>query len=927
MKTASRISAILSLIFLFTASVFAQAVIDSHLQNAILTSTGPVEVVVTFNGDGAPNLTDVNLLKSVGIIKGVTFRSLPIAGVIATAAQVDQLSKSSLVRSLYLNRKLTYFNNDSRAITGVDRLRNDQSITTANGGIPVSGKGVAVLINDSGVDGTHNDLKYPNHLVQNVLGTVNLNAYSSLLPVSYVENLPNTDEIGGHGTHVAGIVGGTGQMSKGKYAGVAPGADLLGYGSGAELFILDAVGGFDYALTNQYQYGIRVITNSWGTSGNFNASDPVNVASYAAYRHGITVTFAAGNSGPGENTLNPYAVAPWVISVAAGDRYGALADFSSRGVKGQTGTVTVDGIQYTYKLAPTITAPGVLVISTRALVSNAVANGLTNDTTIEPAYLPYYTRISGTSMATPHVAGIVALMLQANPRLTPDQIKTILQQTATNIPNREEWEVGAGYVNAYEAVKKSFNSSLSYGSTLNAFRTFNSNINYETTINNFVIDYNPVPSLSADNNQYKFNVGAGITALSARVDTWGLFGQTGNTVNLVLIAPDKTEYSSGITLLFAIDGVRSVSVTSPMQGEWTVELRGLRGSTANPTMGAAFPETIPGYVKQFKILGATGLSDIAGSPAENAIKLAVSERLVDGLSDGTYRPNDNLTRYALAKYLVMGQGVRQYSPFDGVNNFADITSDQAPFVQAVTIRGAAIRDRFQVNNGVMTAAGPSSFNPLGTVNRVDVAYSMVQSLGLQNTALSLNGKQVTAQLNGQTLPVEDAGDIPAGLEGYVQVAINLNLINVYFSVTQGPYDLTPTFHANFKPLSLVTRGDYAVIVTRTFNAWQKPDPSLGKKNGTEDAALVKPVTFDLHQNYPNPFNPSTVIKYSIPAAGLVTLDVFNVLGQKVATLVNEVKPAGEYSISFDASSLSSGVYIYRITSNNYVKTMKMALMK
>lgn len=924
MKASSRFTFVVSLIFFFTVSVFSQAVIDSHLSNALVSATGPVEVVVTFNGEGAPNLADVTLLRSVGILNGVTFSALPIAGVFATASQVNKLANSSLVKSLYLNRKLTYFNNDSRAITGVDRLRNDQEITSTNGGMPVSGKGIGVLINDSGVDGTHNDLKYGTHLVQNVLGTVNLNAYSSLLPVSYIENVPNTDEIGGHGTHVAGTVGGTGQMSNGKYAGVAPGADLLGYGSGAELFILDAIGGFNYALTNQFQYGIRIITNSWGTSGNFDVNDPVNVASYAAYRHGITVTFAAGNDGPGENTLNPYAVAPWVISVAAGDRYGSLADFSSRGVKDQTGTVTVDGIQYTYKLAPTITAPGVLVISTRALVSNAVANGLTDDTEIETAYLPYYTRISGTSMATPHVAGIVALILQANPRLSPDEVKEILQETATNIPNRQEWEVGAGYVNAYEAVKKAFNSALGYGSTVNAFSSFNSNINYETIINNFVVDYDPVLT---DNNQYKFNVASGITVLAARIDTWGLLGQTGNSVNLILIAPDKTEYSSGITLLFAIDGTRTVNVVSPIQGEWTVELRGLRGDASNPTMGAAFPETIPGYVKQFKILGATGLNDIAGSPAEVAIKLAVSERLVDGLSDGTYRPNDNLSRYDLARYMVMGSGVRQYLPFNGVNTFTDISSDQIPVVLSVTDRGAAIRDRFQVFNGVMIPTSPNTFDPSGTVNRTDLAYSMVQSLGLQSNALALNGTQLTVNYKGEDIAVDDASSIPAGMEGYVQLAIDLNLINVYFSLEQGPYDLEPTLHANFKPLDNVTRGDFAVIVTRTFTQWQTPDPSLGKSNGEQDVSISQPLTYGLQQNYPNPFNPSTVINYSIPSAGLVTLDVFNVLGQKVATLVNDVKPAGIYSVIFDASKLSSGIYIYRISANNYIKTMKMALMK
>ncbi|MBZ0181278.1 MAG: T9SS type A sorting domain-containing protein [Melioribacteraceae bacterium] len=86
-------------------------------------------------------------------------------------------------------------------------------------------------------------------------------------------------------------------------------------------------------------------------------------------------------------------------------------------------------------------------------------------------------------------------------------------------------------------------------------------------------------------------------------------------------------------------------------------------------------------------------------------------------------------------------------------------------------------------------------------------------------------------------------------------------------------------------------------------------------------------TFDLGQNYPNPFNPSTVIKYSIPSSNLVELKVFNILGQEVASLVNEVKNAGVHTVSFNASSLASGVYLYRITAGSFVSTKKMLLIK
>ncbi|MGC8896750.1 MAG: T9SS type A sorting domain-containing protein [Bacteroidota bacterium] len=85
--------------------------------------------------------------------------------------------------------------------------------------------------------------------------------------------------------------------------------------------------------------------------------------------------------------------------------------------------------------------------------------------------------------------------------------------------------------------------------------------------------------------------------------------------------------------------------------------------------------------------------------------------------------------------------------------------------------------------------------------------------------------------------------------------------------------------------------------------------------------------FDLSQNYPNPFNPSTVIRYTIPRTGLVSLKVYNVLAQEVATLVNEIQRAGTYEITFNASELASGVYFYRIQSGNFVDVKKMLLVK
>ncbi|MFC4559072.1 S8 family serine peptidase [Virgibacillus kekensis] len=779
--------------------------IGPKLLEAIDSGVTEHQVIITFHGDEKPTAENLNLLKAIGINQGLTLKSLPMVAAIATSDQIETLKQEDTVRSVFLNRKLEYFNADSTSLTGVDKVRTDEQMQKMNEGFPLSGEGIGVVVNDSGVDGTHQDIEFGDHLVQNVMASANLSSLApGLLPITYAENVANTDTNSGHGTHVAGTVGGTGEMSSGKYEGVAPGADLIGYGSGAALFILDAVGGFDYAITHQAEYDIRVITNSWGSSGGFSPDDPVNIASKKAYDRGITVLFAAGNSGPAENTHNPYAKAPWVISVAAGTKAGTLADFSSRGTKGAGGTFEMNGKTWTWTDEPSVTAPGVDIISTRTLAPTSSLAPDKDAELIETAYLPYYTTMSGTSMATPHVAGIVALMLEANPQLSPSQVKNILQQTATNMPGYETWEVGAGYVNAYAAVDMAFNTTTEYGTTLNMNQSFNSNVETSTTVEDFTVDYNPVTAIS--DNQYTFEVEEGVNSLVAQVNAGGLMEATGNPINLILIAPDGTEYSSGINVLFSLYFDRTVSVNSPLPGTWKAELRGLRGAEENP-LGTALPETVQGTLAFSKVTGFTGMDDIARHPAADAIKMGVKERLFDGYENGKFKPDNPLKKGELAQYLVMGAAIRQASD----------ESELSPYVEAVLQQGAALKDGQQIQDGVMLT-NDGEFETTSNVTRAELSYSLVQSLGLQEEAQDFSG-DVTVEYNGERVPIEDSSDIPEKLRGYVQLALDLNILNAKFDATQGPYDLEPTVTATFSPNKTVTRGDFAVAMTRYYNAF------------------------------------------------------------------------------------------------------------
>ena len=632
--------AALALCLLAAMPAIASVVFGPSLQEA-LNQSGPdnrLDVIVSFSGDGPISPAQVNALRSLGL-KGIHFRSLPIAGVVATPYQVAQLASLPGVRSLWLNDRLEYENDGSTEITGVDRMRTDGRLRSFNG-LPYSGKGVGVLINDSGIDGTHADLSYPTHVIQNVAGQTNLHAQDTLLPVTYTEDVPNTDIGGGHGTHVAGIVGATGARSGGLYEGVAPGANLIGYGSGAALFILDSIGGFDYALTNQARYNIRVVSNSFGSPSDvgtdFDPNDPTNIATKRLADRNIVIVFSAGNSGSGESTITGnFKKAPWVVLAAAGNKTGNLANFSSRGLERNGGTVVIDGETFQWDDRPTVATPGVDVISTRASTGDTWTD--IGDEDVPVAYQPFYTTLSGTSMAAPHLSGIVALMLEANPQLHWSDVKRILQKTATNLPGDEAWEVGAGYANAHAAVAMAKGVRSDFGSTVNIFRGFNSVANISVLRDEMhPIAFMPWARAARCSSTCRRTRSAWPPRLRI-----GKHGRGG--------ADRSGRHALRLRHLAAAARAIDRGSAPGKPGAWTLTVRGI-GSVSGVALdplgvsnGSAVPGTINVRLKTWKVDGSNGLNDIAGHPAEGMIEFAVRERLVDGFSNGVFKPDNALT--------------------------------------------------------------------------------------------------------------------------------------------------------------------------------------------------------------------------------------------------------------------------------------------
>jgi len=264
----------------------------------------------------------------------------------------------------------------------------------------------------------------------------------------------NTDLGSGHGTHVAGIIAADGTTDP-THIGVAPDAELVCYSIGEILFTTAVVTAYDHLLDQPDLWSVDVVNNSWGNSfRQFDPRDPVAVVTRAVADLGVTVVFAAGNSGRGnaEASLNPFSQAPWVISVAAGTLDHRRGDFSSNGLiydnsqpvpsAGGHNVFIGDRIGVYH---PDVTAPGVDISSTCDTAGSLIG----------PCPPPDYgnAEASGTSMASPHVAGAAAVLLQANPALTPDQVRLALQATATPVTGATGlWQVGYGYVDLSNAV-------------------------------------------------------------------------------------------------------------------------------------------------------------------------------------------------------------------------------------------------------------------------------------------------------------------------------------------------------------------------------------------------------------------------------------------------------------------------------------------
>jgi serine protease AprX len=375
-------------------------VMSPILKNKVLEAESQQIFNLIVQFEDTVNENDLRVLSVLGFEVIEIFHVIPAVHVFGTAGSITELSNYKRTTWIETNDRLKY--NLDVSTEAVNATHTWNRVIKDFGGeyTKIDGSGVTVVVADTGIDATHPDLDYQEKTIINLKKDLDH-------PGSWKE-MENTDTFFGHGTHCAGIIGGTGEASAGARRGVAPGVWLIGLSIG-DPWETNEVGGLQWVYENSKPnanpYNIKVVSNSWGYEEQIDASFKdavIQVIIALSYDNNVVVVFAASNDGEDDHdghvsTTNIYGNVPAAISVAATQRDGVgMAGFSSRGHRDHNDTW------------PDIGAPGVSIMSCKD------STGKMGKTNTEN---PYYIPASGTSMATPHIAGIVSLLFQAAPSL------------------------------------------------------------------------------------------------------------------------------------------------------------------------------------------------------------------------------------------------------------------------------------------------------------------------------------------------------------------------------------------------------------------------------------------------------------------------------------------------------------------------------
>ncbi|MCK4632159.1 MAG: S8 family serine peptidase [candidate division Zixibacteria bacterium] len=790
----------------------------------------------------------------------------------------------------------------------------------------ITGSGRLICSFDTGVESTHPALSSKwrgNHQ------PLSATWFSKVAPA-----IPPTDKTG-HGTHTMGVMLGSTSTDS---IGVAPGAEwisagVIDQGRSLSVTLNDILEAFEWALNpdgdvNSTDDVPDVILNSWGLpKGLFVPCDDMFSQVLANVEAaGIVTVFAAGNEGPDPMTLrHPADLATTPVNtfaVGAVNSELVVADFSSRGPS------SCDQVE----IKPELVAPGV------SIRSSFKGGG--------------YSYMTGTSMAAPYIAGAVALIRQYNPNATVEQIKMAILQSCIDLgAPGEDNTYGHGYPDFSR-----------------------------------VLDYIP-PPVDPAMNVASLQILGGSTAFPG--DTFQLsvtLTNAGGQVDQVgAILVSRTAgvdvLSSVATYNFGFNGITAgndvpfvlnfdQSLYNGMMGQLDLELTYSNGT--------------PFDTVQFSLTVGIAPAGTIATHDNGTISLAVSDFGQCGFAPGSiYNVNQTGLRFAGSDNLlyeaglVVGRNSLLISGAvrDSAGNFA--VSDFTP-TEALSTGSFASDDSYtleatlsdfysQIPIPITVSQQTTTFSAPGDESFVLFSYQVMNESierltnlyfgfladfdlpgGSENTALDLSSQLIyshnasdpmvglVALENIDVFQSLENGINKTGIDRvllYEMISSDSNSVDQATSgdmisvISGGPFALNPGESATLA-FAIIAGHD----VSELMESAERAKARYGNSTDVQVAQEALPKDFVLNQNYPNPFNPHTTISFALEARQDVTLEIINILGQRVRTLVSGVLPPGAHAVKWNGAddaghTAASGVYFYRLSTQHQSTTRKMTLLK
>lgn len=788
-----------------------------------------------------------------------------------------------------------------------------------------TGQGRIVCNIDTGVDGNHQAL---NHSWRGSNGYPHEESwYDSANPSNAFPHDEN-----GHGTHTMGTICGRS----------ATGNDTVGVAIDAQWIAARAVDVTGGNIAASFQWAADpdgdpntiddvpdVISNSWGSIGACPPDFYTLIDNCEAA--GAAVVFAAGNEGPGAQSLRIPAnriTTPYnCFSVGAVDGNNnnyPIAYFSSRGPSqcdGQT-------------IKPEVSAPGVNVRS--SLPGNS------------------YGFLSGTSMACPHVAGAIALLRQVNPNATVDTIKWALMQSATDLGGSgEDNTYGWGIINVRAArdLMPSVNQPYVFVSAVYVNEPNNNYPDPGDTINMFVRLQNT--GISIDNVAAVISTDDPYTTISSDSAYYGYIPENDTSIvadYYVISFSDDTPIGHDVVFNLDITGdggyevVRYVSLTVGQLAEAAIADHDIGQARFTVSNFGQYGLALTGINTIWDGQGFKLTPNGANLLFEGALLIGDGPtRVSNGARDENQNLGDDFNAVTDIELAEPGPNADQeyHTSFNDQNAAEplNVMVSQTSFAYADPPDNEYIITEYSIMNtgadpltGVLVAHFEDWDMPWNTASDM-VNFDRGRNLGYQYNGSNYRGQQVLTDSGVYSFrALDNAVDVYPPMFtledkwSYMNAGIEDTAItsprDCSIMITTGPYDIDPG--------QSVVAAFSIVGGTSLADMQANGDAAIARyaaMTSIDDDFVNLPGEFSLSQNYPNPFNARTTISFSISSPGQVNLVAYDLLGRKVATLVDRQMEAGSHSAVWDCSELSSGIYFYRLTSGDKSEVRKMTLIK